>query len=238
MEAFTRAADLGAHFFEFDVRRCASGELVVVHDARLDRLAGIDAAVADLPLSELSQVDVGSHFSPDFASARVPSLVQVLETFSGRVRFNIEIKEDTARGDGTADDLGRLVDRMGLYGDVIVSSFNPLSLRRVRKHCRAPLGLVFPMDDGRGLSGRLRDLALRKPWSAPLLSAYALHPRHTMVTAERVRGAHLKGLAVNTWTVNDPARMRELVLMRVNGLITDRPDLALEVVAEASPRGS
>ena len=236
MAAFEQAADLGVHFFELDIRLCRTGELVVLHDADLNRVGGLDAAVADLPLSELSEVDVGSHFSPDFASARVPSLVQVLETFAGRVRFNIEVKEDAAGGDGTSDALGRLIHRMDLYGDVIVSSFNPFSLRRVRRHCRAPLGVVFPMDNGKGLAGKVRDRVMRRPWAAPLLSAYALHPREDLVTVERVRLAHLRGLAVNTWTVDDPVRMRELIAMRVNGLITDRPDLALEILAELDPQ--
>ena len=65
-----------------------------------------------------------------------------------------------------------------------------------------------------------------------MLSVYALHPRDNVTTPELVRKAHLRGLAVNVWTVDEVPRMRELAGMRVNGLITDRPDLAMEVVLE------
>lgn len=235
MMAFEHAVDLGAHFLEFDVRTCASGELVVIHDETLSRVGGVPARVASLPLHDLEQIDVGSHLAPEFAAARVPTLVEVLETLRGQVRFNIEIKEDHASGDGTANGLGKLIDRMDLYGDVIVSSFNPASLYRVRKHCAAPVGLVFPFASGGTLKLKVRHRLFRTPWTAPLLSAYALHPKETMVTAELIRKAHLRGLAVNTWTVNDETRMRELVAMRVNGLITDRPDLALDIVRELDP---
>ena len=105
----------------------------------------------------------------------------------------------------------------------------------MRRRCAAPTALVYPMEGGRGISGRLRDRALARPWASAALSTYALHPRETLVTAEFVRKCHLRGLAVNTWTVNDAVRMRELVALRVNGLITDRPDLALKVTADLDP---
>lgn len=235
MAAFGAADDLGVHFFELDVRSCATGELVVIHDADLTRVGAAPDRVDSLSLADLAAADVGSHFSPEFAGEGVPSLVEVLETFRNRVRFNIEIKEDSASGDGTALAVGQLVSSMDLYGDVIVSSFSPFSLRRVRSVCHAPLGLVYPMEGHGGLRDRIRDRIFRRPWMAPLLSVYALHPRETLVTEELVRKAHLRGMSVNTWTVNEPSRMEELARMRVNGLITDRPDLALEITGRLDP---
>jgi len=230
MAAFRRAADLGVPWFEFDVRRCSSGELIVHHDRTLQRLAGLDLDVTATPWSRLKDVDVGSHFSEEFAGEPIPLLEEVVATFRGRVRFNIEIKEDTLRGDGTALAVADFIRATGLYSDCIVSSFNPGSLLRVKLRCDAPLALVYP-DDG----PRLRDRLLRRPWAAPLLSVYALHPSHRVVTPDLVRKAHLRGLAVNTWTVNDEARMRELVDMRVNALITDVPDVALTLLDEVDP---
>lgn len=230
MAAFRKAAELGVQWFEFDVRRCASGELVVVHDRTLTRLAGLDREVTSMTWDELRTVDVGSHFSPEFAGEPIPLLDEVITTFRGAVRFNIEIKEERLRGDGTAVGVARYVRETGLYSDCIISSFNPGSLARVKVGCDAPLALVYP-NDGETLKERL----VQRPWAAPLLSVYALHPNHRLVTADLVRKAHLRGLAVNTWTVNDEARMRELVGLRVNALITDRPDLALDVLAEIDP---
>jgi glycerophosphoryl diester phosphodiesterase len=235
MAAFSASEALGVHWFEFDVRTCATGELVVFHDTDLKRTAGRPERLDSLSLSDLAAADVGSHFSSEFAGEGVPSLIEVLETFRNQVRFNIEIKEDSLAGDGTATAVGQLVDSMDLYSDVILSSFNPLSLRRLRRVCRAPIGLIYPMAGSGSLVHRLRDRVFHRPWPAPLLSAYALHPNHEIVDEDLVKQAHLRGMAVNAWTVNAPQRMEQLARMKVNGLITDRPDLALEVTGRLDP---
>ena len=98
MAAFSAADVLGVHWFELDVRTCATGELVVFHDADLKRLSGRPERIDSLSLADLADADVGSHFSEEFSGEGVPSLIEVLETFRDRVRFNIEVKEDTAGG--------------------------------------------------------------------------------------------------------------------------------------------
>ena len=235
MLAFEGAAQLGADYIELDVRRCATGELVVIHDADLRRLTGQPDRVDRLTLGLLQQADVGSHFGD--VVARVPTLVEVLESLRGRIRFNIEVKEDTLAGDGTATAVGELIAAMELDGEVIVSSFNPASLWRVAHRCGAPRGLIYPMEGDGSFPHRLRDRVMRRPRAATLISAFALHARETEVDGEQVRKAHRRGLAMNVWTVNEPARMRELAELRVNALITDRPDLALPIVTELDPRG-
>ncbi len=235
MLAFERAIEVGADYVELDVRRCATGELVVVHDADLERVAGQPDRVADLSLADLQQADVGAHFGD--VAARVPTLAEVLETLRGRIRFNVEVKEDALRGDGTAIATGGLIADMGLDGEVIVSSFNPASLWRVARQCGAPRGLIHPMEGDGRLAHRIRDRLMRTPRTAPLIGAFALHPKETLVTEEGVRKAWRRGLAVNVWTVNEPDRLRELALLRVNGLITDRPDLAIPIVTELDPKG-
>lgn len=229
--AFRNALSLGVDFIELDVRRCATGELVVVHDANLERVSGVDRRVNELSLQELQSIDVGSHFHSDYADQRVPTLEEVIEVVDLRsrnaVRLNIEVKEDSARGDGTALQLGAMIRSMDLYGHVVVSSFNPLALARVRSGCSVPLGLIYP-SSGKGV----RDRVLRRPWASSVLSLYALHPSVKVVTQERVRKAHLRGLAVNVWTVDDEPTMRRLASWRINGMITDHPDLAMDIVLE------
>ena len=228
MAAFRAAVALGVHYIELDVRLCATGELVVVHDETLQRVASLPTRASSLSLAELQGLDVGSHFDSSYSSEGVPSLEEVLDELSASVRFNIEIKEEALSGDGTSTELARLLSSMDLAGRCIVSSFNPASLRRLSSACCVPTGLLYPTDG----AGSIKDRLTRKHWVAALLPIYALHPHQDQVDAELVRRAHLRGLAVNTWTVNDPERMQQLLELGVNGLITDRPDLALELVAE------
>ena len=228
MEAFRNAVALGAHYVELDVRSCATGELVVVHDETLDRVAGRPEKVADLLLAELQSVDVGSHFHPRCAGASIPSLPQVVEELDPAMHFNLEIKEEALSGDGTALALGRLIAAMGISGRCIVSSFNPASLRRLASQCAVPLGLLYPCEG----AGGIKDWLSQRPWPAAFLQMYALHPQHALVDARLVRRSRFRGLVVNTWTVNDPDRMRQLIRLGVCGLITDRPDLALQILAE------
>ena len=231
MAAFRQAVALGAHYIELDVRLCATGELVVVHDETLERVAGVAKAPSALSLADLRGLDVGSHFDSSYSSEGVPALVDVLEELSTSIRFNIELKEDALAGDGSSVELARVISSMQLAGRCIVSSFNPASLRRLASACCVPTGLLYPTEG----AGPLRDRVTQQPWMAAFLPVYALHPREDRVDAQLVRRAHLRGLAVNTWTVNDPIRMRELLDLGVNGLITDRPDLALELLAELDP---
>lgn len=216
--AFEHAAELGAQQIELDVRLCATGELVVVHDDSLKRVAGLDVPVRELPLDQLQRLDVGSHLAPCWDHARVPTLLEVFETLRGRIRFNVEVKEDTLGGDGTAIATALLIMHLGLEHEATVCSFNPGSLWRVRRYANVPLAVLYPGDRR----------SLEKPWVAPFVHAYALNARDDVVDSAFVQKAHRRGLAVNVWTVNDPGRMDELLALGVQGIITDRPDLALD----------
>lgn len=239
MEAFERAVGLGVDWIELDVQTCGTKELVVIHEPDLQRLGGTRSKVCELPLADLQSIDVGSHFSAEFAGARVPTLLEVLETFSGRVRFHVEVKEYGIRGDGTAKAAAALVDRMELHDEVLLSSYNVFSLGRIRAaYRRARLGLVYPPLGGvPGPRRSLRDAVFGKPRAARWLKPRALLPEHHLVTSSGVTGAHARGIEVHAWLVDDPERMRELAALRVDGILTNRPDLAVEVLREGAAAG-
>ena len=226
MAAFRNSVALGAHCIELDVRLCASGELVVVHDEDLRRVAGLEARVAELPMAELKSLDVGSHFSAEFAGESIPCLVEVLEELGQETLFNIEVKEESLLGDGTSARLGPLLSSMGLEQRCLVSSFNPGALLRVARDCSAVLALLYPTEG----AGRLKDRLSARPWLARALPVVAINPHYESVSPKLVSCAHRRGLGVNAWTVNQAAVMAEQLHMGVDGLITDRPDLALELL--------
>jgi glycerophosphoryl diester phosphodiesterase len=204
VEAFVEAGRLGADGVELDVRRGAGRALVVHHDPDIAGLGPISClAVADLP-------------------SDVPLLEAVLAA-CGSLAVNIEVKNlpneaDFDPQETVAAEVATLVAELGLVSRVIVSSFNLAAIDAVRRtEPDVPTGWLTP-------SGydQIRALA-----TAAKRGHAALHPYHSTVTPELVDAAHDLGLAVNTWTVDDPARMLELAAWDVDVIITNVVDVAV-----------
>jgi glycerophosphoryl diester phosphodiesterase len=220
MAAFRLAMEQGADGFELDVWRCATGELVVVHDQDGRRVAASPLSVPDSPWRDLRALDVGAWRGPRFAGARVPLLEEVLEALPGAV-VNVELKT-RGRGEGgeaLARTAAEVIRAARADERVVVSSFDWRLLRAFRRAAPGlPVGLLF---DGTG-AWRLR-LAL----GIPLLSPAAVHPDRALVTPGRVAAWSARGLAVNVWTVDAPEEVRRLAALGVAALITNWPARAV-----------
>jgi glycerophosphoryl diester phosphodiesterase len=231
MAAFQRAIELGVAY-ELDTMLCASGELVVIHDWELDRLAGVAGRVVETSWAELSQLDVGSHHSPEFEGERVPLLADALRASTPHVLVNIEVKADRDTDNGlVADKLVSLIQQLGIHDRVIVTSFSPLLLEAVRlREPRILRGQIY-----RGFSAYSDNSFVERLVLSRLLFNGKAQPDLLMMDHERavpryVRRMKRRGYRIFTWTVNDPARARELLEMGVDGLITDYPDKMLPLV--------
>lgn len=215
LAAFRLAREQGADGVELDVMRCGTGEVVVFHDDDLERLGKRAGLVRATPWDELRAVELGG-------GERIPLLEQVLEEL-GPLLVNVELKSSSRmRDDGLAAAVAALLRRHAARARALVSSFDPLLLGRFR--LRAPdlaTGLLFAHD---------QELPLRRAWAAPILHPTALHPEAVLVDAERVRAWHARGYALNVWTVDDPAELRLLAALGVDGLITNRPKFARAVL--------
>jgi glycerophosphoryl diester phosphodiesterase len=205
VEAFHGAREAGADWVELDARRTADGALVVHHDAVLaDGRTIVDLARDELPPA-------------------VPTLAEALDACAG-MGVNIEIKNNPPDPDLdptelVAEGVVALLAERGGRDEVLISSFNPATLRRVRSlapELATALLVVEPPAD-------VVDLLLAD-------GHRALHPYDWWVTPELVAACHAEGLQVNVWTVDDPARMRELLDAGVDGLCTNVPDVARQVV--------
>jgi glycerophosphoryl diester phosphodiesterase len=209
VEAFVEARRLGADGVELDVRRSADGALVVHHDVSIagaGPIAGL--AVADLP-------------------AFVPLLDAALAA-CGELLVNIELKDLPGEpGWDPAYPLAALVTQLVVeqsLGDrVIVSSFELAALNAVH---RAGVGA------GAGATIRTAWLTPRAFDQAAALESvieaghHGLHPHHLGVTPALVDAAHQAGITVITWTVDDPGRVVEMAAAGVDGIITNRPEMA------------
>jgi glycerophosphoryl diester phosphodiesterase len=223
--AFVLAADLGADGIELDVQLSKDGVIVVIHDFQLDATTDGSGPVRDRTLAELKELDAGAGFDPAFAGERIPTLQEVIDAVGHRLLLNIELKARGVRDDGLAAAVVSVVERNDLAGRVILSSFNPLTLRRAgRLNPGIPLGLLYAPD---------MPLFLRRPWLRRGILLDALHPYHSLVDAAYIKWAKKQGYRVNVWTVDDIERMQQLRRLAVDVIITNRPDVLGPVLQAA-----
>lgn len=218
--AFAKAIAAGVSYIETDVHVSADGFAVIAHDADLSRVAGREVRVEQLTMAELRRVDLG--FGQGFCS-----LAEAIDTF-GTTRFNIDIKVP-----GAVQPSVDALSAAGASGRVLVTSFDD---RRRLSAVQALPGVATSASAG----GFLRALVAGKLGATALVSrvlrdvdAVQVPERAvglTVITKRMLRHLHAAGVEVHVWTINDPVRMRELLELGVDGIVTDRADLALEVV--------
>ncbi len=223
LAAFRLAADQHADAIELDVDLTRDGQAIVMHDATIDRTTDGHGRVNDLTREELRRVDAGSWKGAAFAGERVPLLAEVFEAAGPRLLINIEIKSTALRSNGIEAKVAELIRRYDLLERVIISSFNPLALIRVKRlEPRLACGLLYSPDE---------PIYLRHAWLAPLIPGLeARHPQHSQVTAAYVEKYHARHQRINVWTVNDPTAVRTMTFARVDGIIGDDPVVIRETL--------
>jgi glycerophosphoryl diester phosphodiesterase len=261
LEGFLAAAAFGVSAFELDVAMTADGVVVVSHDPMLNPaitrdatgawLTGRGPAIRSLPHAALRDYDVG-RIRPGSAmsflfprqvphdGARIPTLAAVLAALPN-ARFTVEVKTDPANPDWTAppaelaDAALSVIDAAGAGTRVVVESFDWRVQRHVRK-TRPDIRLAWLTR-----AETVRDAALwwdgaiaagSVPASVAAEGGPIWAPDYASLTESEVQEAHALGLFVLPWTVNRPADMRRLIDWGVDGLISDRPDLALKVLGD------
>ena len=234
MAAFEHALQLGVDGLELDVRLSRDGEVVVIHDATLDRTTDASGPVADLTAGELERVDAAFRFDADDGyplrgqRIGIVRLADVVSATAGTPLI-VELKgTDPAIASAAVD----VVARADALGRVCFGGFSGHVVSTAR---RAGTGVVT--------SAAREEIrwALYRSWFGlapfrPAYFAFQVPERtrlHTIVTPRFIRIMHRAGLVVQVWTVNAEADMTRLLDWGVNGLITDRPDLALRVTRSA-----
>lgn len=225
LAAFRAAATLGADGVEFDVQLTQDGIPVVFHDRTLDRATDGSGPLFERPLAALRELDAGAAFNPAFAGERIPTLDEALDAVGSHLVLNAELKiHQQGRGERArlAAEVLRCIQHHGLMGRMIISSFDPLALRAVRRLSNdAAIGYLtapelHPLVEwaGRSITGRHE----------------AEHPHHTAVDRQFMRWARAHRWRVNVWTVNDIDAIRRMRDLGVDMIITDRPDLARSIL--------
>jgi glycerophosphoryl diester phosphodiesterase len=237
MAAFEQAASLGVDGFEFDVGLTRDDEVVVFHDEHLDRTTNATGPLSARTASELAAIDAGYHFDPEHgfpARGRgigVPRLRDVLLRFP-ELPCVIELKGRNGRLARRAVEVAR---EAGALHRICFGGFSGVTLSAARAAGGAEVCTSAVREETRwalyrswvGLSiGNGRYQAFQIP---------EMSGRTRVVSPRFLRAAHAAGLLVQVWTVDEEADMRRLIGWGVDGLITDRPDIATRVVRSSRP---
>lgn len=236
LEAFQDALSRWrADMLELDVRLTADGEVVVIHDATVDRTTDGTGRVADLTLARLRELDAGARFrdprgEPSFRGkgVRIPRFEDVLLSFPD-TRLNVEAKEARVAGP-----LVEIVRRHGAQDRVLVAAERE-SFRRSARGYPGPWGASRTHVFWFWALHRLPAGGGYVP-DADILQVPETVRGLRVVTPRFVEAAHRRNLPVQVWTVDDPDDMRRLLSWGVDGIQTDRPDVLARVLHEETGR--
>jgi glycerophosphoryl diester phosphodiesterase len=213
LSAMRKAIESGADYAEMDVQLTADGQVVLLHDRDLKRVAGVSRRLDELSYDEVRQLDVGSWFATTFAGERVPTLAEVIALCRGKIRLNIELKffgPDRRLIRAVAD----ILREQDFESDCLITSLDYDALLEVKRHNpRLRTGLI--------VAYALGDVSR--------LEVEALSVRADFLSDEVLRAAHRHGREVHAWTVNDAGQMTRLMKRGVDNIITSDPDLAIRV---------
>jgi glycerophosphoryl diester phosphodiesterase len=217
LAAFELARQEGADGIELDVRLDADGRVIVLHDPTLSRVTqgADDRHAEDISSTELARLDVGK-------GERVPLLLDVLDWARAHdQRVNVELKSDVRNRALLLQRVLQVMHR-AVLPKLLFSSFHPYFVWWLARH--------VPELPRAWLVHRKQRILKYAPGFL-MLGATAVHPEHPLITPERVPRFKRNGTLLNTWTVNDPARARELAQLGVDALISDVPGKILDALA-------
>jgi len=206
IRSFERAIACGVDMIECDVRKCKTGELVIMHDNMVNRTTNGTGFVSKLTLAELQKFDAGK-------GEKIPTLRETLDVINRKVQVNIEVVQENETQE-IAEVLSEYTSQKGwTYSDFLISSYLHEELVKIKK--------IFPIIRiGALLDGS--PLSLAKYGTE--LGAYSINVWKDYATQELIDDAHKRGLKVILYSVNVPEDIAQKKSWGVDGLFSDFPD--------------
>jgi len=219
MAAFNSAVSFGAKWIETDIGITSDGVLVIMHDDYLDRTTSIAGPLVDTSWSDLQKASAGSWYGSDFASEKVPTVEEFINFVNEhQINVNFELKSVIGRranelADNLVAQFATLLEKLNPNINVIVSSFNPLMLMKL-KNIKPNVRLAVLFEDH----------TFYEDWTLIMqaVGAEIIHPQSEGLTKEQVLEMKSYDYEVNVWTVNERDRANELFNWGVDGVFTDR----------------
>lgn len=234
MFAFQNAANLGVDVLEMDVHITQDGVLVLMHDEAVDRTTNGSGEIESMTLEELKKLDAGYDWSSDEGATfpfrgqgiTVPALEEVFTAFPD-MRMTIEIKKTNT---SITKPFCDLIRAHNMQDKILVASFHDKRLEEFRTEC--PEVATSSAKDETTVFVILTKPFLGSFYSPKFFSLQVPEESSgiTVMTPAFVKAAHKRNLAVEPWTINDEETMKKFIAWGVDGIITDRPDIMLEIL--------
>jgi glycerophosphoryl diester phosphodiesterase len=234
LDLFKQTVEMGVDVLEMDLRRTKDGVLVVLHDRSVDRTTNGKGPIENYTLKELKALDAAYYWSPDDGTSfplrgqgiTVPTLTEVFETFPD-MRFILEIKDTEL---DTIESLGRIIREYNKEHRVIVASFDSSALKHFRTIAPAVATSATAMEAFPFYwLYRLRLDSVYTP-HAQVLMLPLYYRKKEVITSRFLKTVHQKNIRVHVWTVNRKSRMKHLLALGVDGIMTDYPDRLIELL--------
>lgn len=219
MAAFEGAKRLGADWIELDVQQTKDGEIIVLHDTNLKRTTGLDANTWELNYSEISVLDAGSYFNPEFKGERIPLLKEVVKfAKENDIRLNIELKP-TGHEVSFEKCVIDIIKETGLEDSCVITSLTYEVLERVKEY-DPTITTVYVTSLAYG--------DINKLTAADNFSVEA-----TSATKALISRVHNSGKQLYAWTVNTQEGITKMAELNVDNIITDNIELAKQCIYES-----
>jgi len=239
--AFDCAISLGADVFEFDTHLTKDGHLVVSHDDTVDRTTNGTGKVNEMTLEEIQHLDAGYSFTDEKDNypfrnqgVYIPTVEEVFQKYPD-MRHLIELKDTNAPEmyEEMIQELWRLIQKYQMEDNVMVGSFKHEINERFEEVSEGNIPIGAGEEEVRDFAtkhvARLNGLAASNVDSLQLPTE---GDGFDLTTKNIIRSAKARNISVYYWTINDKETMRELVDKKVDGIMTDYPDLLIEVLEE------
>lgn len=222
MLAFEKAVEMGCEGIETDVQLTKDGVLILCHDELLDRTTDGKGLIAEASYSEIEKLDAAKLWSGKFKDVKIPTLDELLNFVNDKnLMINLEIKNSVVDYEGIEEMIIKKVYEYKLDRKVIISSFNHYSIKK----CKSV--------DNTLKAGLLYDCRLYEAGKyASQIGADALHPLFYTLNKDVVREIREQNKAINTWTVNEEKYMKALIMLGIDGIITNYPDKLKKVLED------
>lgn len=223
LSAFDKALEMGADYIEIDVHLSRDDIPVVIHDNTLDRTTDGAGNISAYTLQELESLDAGSWFDKDYAGEKIPALDEVLDRYGEQINILIELKSPELYP-GVEEKVAEALQKYNLdtSNSVVIQSFNhPAVMKSAELLPEISHGVLAGENYENVTDNQLKEF-----------STYAeyFNPNLKIVSSELVEKVHQAGMKINPYTIKTKSEAEDLYKLGVDGLITDYPDYAKEVM--------